>query len=66
MAGRPTTRQGKPVGVCPVCRLLVTSLAEALLLFFQAEAVKGQRVKITISDIVDRANGASVACMHSL
>ena len=29
---------------------------------FQAEAVKGQRVKITISDIVDRANGVSLAC----
>lgn len=46
------------------CAFLATD-ADRQLLCAQAEAVKGQRVKITISDIVDRANGQFLAtCLY--
>ena len=35
------------------------SFTSLLLVALQAEGLKGQRIKITISDIVDRANGDS-------
>lgn len=38
---------------------LTTLFTSVLLVVGQAEALKGQRIKITISDIVDRANGTS-------
>lgn len=40
------------------------SFTYLLLTFLQAEALKGQRIKITISDIVDRANGTAHSCFH--